>query len=212
MKIVSLIPARGGSKEIPNKNIINVNGKPLLSYSIDASLNSKVDETWVSSDSKEIGKVAEKYGARFITRDKELANDIIMPDATLVDFKYRVDFDIMVFIQPTSPMIKSEYINQGIDKLLSENLHSVFSVTKEHWLPRWNERVEPIEWEIDNRPRRQDKEASYIENGMFYITRKNILTQNKLRYGGKMGFIEIPLYDSFQVDSEEDLELVRKII
>ncbi len=212
MKIVSLIPARGGSKEIPNKNIINVNGKPLLSYSIDASLNSKVDETWVSSDSKEIGKVAEKYGARFITRDKELANDIIMPDATLVDFKYRVDFDIMVFIQPTSPMIKSEYINQGIDKLLSENLHSVFSVTKEHWLPRWNERVEPIEWEIDNRPRRQDKEASYIENGMFYITRKNILTQNKLRYGGKMGFIEIPLYDSFQVDSQEDLELIRKII
>ena len=212
MKIVSLIPARGGSKEIPNKNIINVNGKPLLSYSIDASLNSRVDETWVSSDSKEIGKVAEKYGARFITRDKELANDIIMPDATLVDFKYRVDFDIMVFIQPTSPMIKSEYINQGIDKLLSENLHSVFSVTKEHWLPRWNERVEPIEWEIDNRPRRQDKEASYIENGMFYITRKNILTQNKLRYGGKMGFIEIPLYDSFQVDSQEDLELIRKII
>ena len=212
MKIVSLIPARGGSKEIPNKNIINVNGKPLLSYSIDASLNSKVDETWVSSDSKEVGKVAEKYGARFITRDKELANDIIMPDATLVDFKYRVDFDIMVFIQPTSPMIKSEYINQGIDKLLSENLHSVFSVTKEHWLPRWNERVEPIEWEINNRPRRQDKEASYIENGMFYITRKNILTQNKLRYGGKMGFIEIPLYDSFQVDSQEDLELIRKII
>jgi len=212
VKIVSLIPARGGSKEIPNKNIINVNGKPLLSYSIDASLNSKVDETWVSSDSKEVGKVAEKYGARFITRDKELANDIIMPDATLVDFKYHVDFDIMVFIQPTSPMIKSEYINQGIDKLLSENLHSVFSVTKEHWLPRWNERVEPIEWEIDNRPRRQDKEASYIENGMFYITRKNILTQNKLRYGGKMGFIEIPLYDSFQVDSQEDLELIRKII
>jgi N-acylneuraminate cytidylyltransferase len=109
-------------------------------------------------------------------------------------------------------MIKSEYINQGIDKLLSENLHSVFSVTKEHWLPRWNERVEPIEWEIDKRPRRQDKEASYIENGMFYITRKNILTQNKLRYGGKMGFIEIPLYDSFQVDSQEDLELIRKII
>jgi len=212
VKIVSLIPARGGSKEIPNKNIIDVNGKPLLSYSIDASLHSKVDETWVSSDSNEIGKVAEKYGARFITRDKELANDIIMPDATLVDFKYRVDFDVLVFIQPTSPMIKSEYINQGIDKLLSENLHSVFSVTKEHWLPRWNERVEPIEWEIDNRPRRQDKETSYIENGMFYITRKNILTQNKLRYGGKMGFIEIPLHDSFQVDSEEDLELVRKIL
>ena len=212
MKIVSIIPARGGSKEIPNKNIIDVNGKPLLSYSIEASLNSKVDETWVSSDSKDIGKVAMDCGARFITRDKKLADDIIMPDATLYDFKYRVDFDVLVFIQPTSPMIKSEYINQGIDKLISEELDSVFSVTKEHWLPRSNEKVEPIDWSIDNRPRRQDKEPSYIENGMLYITRKETLTQNKLRYGGKMGFIEIPLYDSFQVDSEEDLELVRKII
>ena len=212
MKIVSIIPARGGSKEIPNKNIIDVNGKPLLSYSIEASLNSKVDETWVSSDSKDIGKVAIDCGARFITRDKKLADDIIMPDATLYDFKYRVDFDVLVFIQPTSPMIKSEYINQGIDKLISEELDSVFSVKKEHWLPRWNEKVEPIDWSIDNRPRRQDKEPSYIENGMLYITRKETLTQNKLRYGGKMGFIEIPLYDSFQVDSEEDLELVRKII
>ena len=119
MKIVSIIPARGGSKEIPNKNIIDVNGKPLLSYSIEASLNSKVDETWVSSDSKDIGKVAMDCGARFITRDKKLADDIIMPDATLYDFKYRVDFDVLVFIQPTSPMIKSEYINQGIDKLIS---------------------------------------------------------------------------------------------
>ena len=118
----------------------------------------------------------------------------------------------MVFIQPTSPMIKSEYINQGIDKLISEELDSVFSVTKEHWLPRWNEKVETIDWSIDNRPRRQDKEPRYIENGMLYITRKETLTQNKLRYGGKMGFIEIPLYDSFQVDSEEDLELVKKII
>ncbi len=212
MKIVSIIPARGGSKEIPNKNIIDVNGKPLLSYSIEASLNSKVDETWVSSDSKDIGKVAMDCGARFITRDKKLADDIIMPDATLYDFKYRVDFDVLVFIQPTSPMIKSEYINRGINKLISEELDSVFSVTKEHWLPRWNEKVEPIDWSIDNRPRRQDKEPSYIENGMLYITRKETLTQNKLRYGGKMGFIEIPLYDSFQVDSEEDLELVRKII
>ena len=212
MKIVSLIPARGGSKEIPNKNIIDINGIPLLSYSIEASLNSKVDETWVSSDSKEIGNVAMECGARFVTRDKKLADDIIMPDATLIDFSTKYRFDVLVFIQPTSPMIKSEYINQGIDKLISEELDSVFSVTKEHWLPRWNERVEPIDWSIDNRPRRQDKEPSYIENGMFYITHKNILTQNKLRYGGKMGFIEIPLYDSFQVDGEEDLELVRKII
>ena len=59
-------------------------------------------------------------------------------------------FDVLVFIQPTSPMIKSEYINQGIDKLISEELDSVFSVTKEHWLPRWNEKVEPIDWSIDN--------------------------------------------------------------
>jgi N-acylneuraminate cytidylyltransferase len=89
---------------------------------------------------------------------------------------------------------------------------SIFTATKEHWLPRWNKNVEPVDWNIHNRPRRQDKSELYVENGMFYITKRENLLRSKLRYSGKMGVVEIPLKDSFQVDNENDLELIRKII
>jgi CMP-N,N'-diacetyllegionaminic acid synthase len=212
MKIVSLITARGGSKGIPNKNIIDVNGKPLISYSISASLGSNVDETWVSTDSDKIKMVSEECGAKVIDRPKHLADDISMPDDSLLHFAKHNDFDILVFIQPTSPMIKSQYINDGIDMIKSGKYNSVFTVTKEHWIPRWDKDIEPMDWNIYERPRRQDKLESYIENGMFYITKRKHLLASKLRYSGIIGVVEIPLMDSFQVDSEEDLELIRKII
>tara|TARA_B100000287_G_C20434276_1_gene702859 strand:+ start:204 stop:836 length:633 start_codon:yes stop_codon:yes gene_type:complete len=210
VKIVSLITARGGSKGIPNKNIIDINGKPLIQYSIQASLNSKVDETWVSTDSIEIARVARKCGARIIKRNPELANDTIMPDATLVDFANKQDFDMMVFIQPTSPLIKKKYINTGID--LMDKYDSVFTVTEEHWLPRWNTKGKPINWDINNRPRRQDMDSTYVENGMMYISTKKDLLKYKLRYSGKVGYVKIPLCDSFQLDSYEDLYLLRRLL
>tara|TARA_B100001750_G_C15499596_1_gene596302 strand:+ start:283 stop:921 length:639 start_codon:yes stop_codon:yes gene_type:complete len=212
MKILSLITARGGSKEIPKKNLIKIKGKPLIYYSINASLKSKVSQTWVSSDSDEILSVASSFGAKTIDRDISLSNDKVMTDPTLVDFAHRVKFDYLVFIQPTSPLIKPEYINKGLDLIINNNLDSVFSVTKEHWLPRWNNKVEPIDWNIFNRPRRQDKNSIFVENGMFYITSVKNLLKNKLRYGGKMEFVEIPLKDSFQLDTNEDLELLNKLL
>jgi len=115
-------------------------------------------------------------------------------------------------IQPTSPLIKSEYINEGIDMMLSEKYDSVFSVHEDHWFPRWDTDVNPIDWDINERPRRQDKPKTYIENGMFYITTKENLQKTRLRYGGKMGFVNIPIYDSFQVDSYEDLDLVGRLL
>ena len=212
MKIVSVITARGGSKGIPRKNMLDLNGKHLVYYSIRASLDSNVDETWVSSDDNEILKVSMNYGANLIRRPDELSGDVIMPDEALLHFSQKVDFDILVFIQPTSPMIKSKYIDKGIDMIKSGKYDSVFTATKEHWLPKWDKNVEPVDWDIHNRPRRQDKSELYVENGMFYITKRENLLKNKLRYSGKMGVVEIPLKDSFQVDSEDDLELIRKII
>ena len=212
MKVISLITARGGSTEIPLKNIIDIKGKPLISYSILASLSSNVDETWVSTDSKKIAQVSIKYGAKVSNRPAHLADNIIMPDPTLVHFSEKNIFDIMVFIQPTSPFIKPEYINYGIEKMKKGNYDSMVTVTKEHWLPRWDENVEPIGWDINYRPRRQDKPATYAENGMFYITTKKMLKKTSLRYGGKIGFIKIPLRDSFQIDSKEDLDLIRELM
>ena len=212
MNIVSLITARGGSKGLPYKNIKHINGKPLVSYSITESLKSNVDETWVSTEDNKIKEVSLLYGAQVIDRPKHLADDIIMPDDSIIHFAECVDFDYVVFIQPTSPLIKSKYIDIGIEMIKSGEYDSVFTVTKEHWLPRWNKDVETVDWDIYKRPRRQDKPELYVENGMFYITKKENLLSSKLRYSGKMGMVVIPVIDSFQVDNEEDLELIRKII
>jgi len=212
MKIVSVITARGGSKGIPKKNIVDLNGKPLLYYSMNASLNSNVNKTFVSTDDIDISNIALKYGVSIIDRPKELSGDLVMPDKALLHFSKIVDFDVLVFIQPTSPLIKSEYINNGIKMIKSGKYDSVFTVTKEHWLPKWTVDVNPVDWDIHNRPRRQDMGELYSENGMFYITTKECLLSNNLRYGGKMGIIDIPLKDSFQVDTLEDLELIRRLL
>ena len=89
---------------------------------------------------------------------------------------------------------------------------SIFTATKKHWSPKWTKDVEPIGWDIYNRPRRQDVDEYFEENGMFYITSKKKLLETKLRYSGKMGIVKIPLHDSLQIDSREDLELIEKII
>ena len=98
MKIISVITARGGSKGVHRKNITDVNGNPLIWYSIKASLESNVDETWVSTEDSEIKDISIKCGAKVIDRPSELADDIIMPDASLIHAAESIDFDVMVFI------------------------------------------------------------------------------------------------------------------
>ena len=216
MKIVSLITARGGSKGIPLKNLVDVNGKPLIYYSINASSQSSVDETWVTTDSKEIADVSKKHEAKVLMRPDQLANDIIMPDDSLIHFADNEDFDILVFIQPTSPMVKKEYIDGAINMLLTDGYDSIFTAHKYHWLPEWlcvANTCTSVGWDVNARPRRQDiGQNIYIENGMFYITTRESLLETKLRYGGRIGMFEIPLLDSFQVDTQEDLDLIRKLI
>lgn len=209
MKILSVILARGGSKGIPSKNIVDLNGKPLISYTIEASLQSNVDETWVSTDSSEIASVSSTYGASVIDRPSDISIDTSQSEEALLHFTDNHDFDIMVFIQPTSPLINSEDINKGLEMM--DEYDSVFSVTKEHWIPRWTMDVKPFEWEIDNRPMRQDKPETYIENGAFYITKRKNLLESKLRYSGKIGVVEMPFSRSFQIDIQEDLELIRSL-
>ena len=134
-KIVSVILARGGSKGIPQKNIVDINGQPLISYTIETSINSNVSKTWVSTDDDEIKSISLKYGAKVLDRPLKYATDISKSEDALLHFANNVDFDILVFIQPTSPLLKPKYINEGIKMI--DQYDSVFSVYKEHWLPRW---------------------------------------------------------------------------
>tara|TARA_Y100001972_G_scaffold91795_1_gene112383 strand:+ start:1817 stop:2455 length:639 start_codon:yes stop_codon:yes gene_type:complete len=209
-KIVSVITARGRSKEIPNKNIINVNGKPLIAYTIEASLNSNVNETWVSTDSTEIATISVGLGAKVILRPKELALDTSSSEEALLHFADNVKFDILVFIQPTSPLLNPLDINQGL--YMMDKYDSVFSACKEHWLPRWSVNTKPINWDPEFRPRRQDVDEQFVENGAFYITTKKRLLKSKLRYSGNIGVVEMPIQRSFQIDNINDLKLIKKLI
>ena len=209
MKIVSVILARGGSKGIPNKNIIDLNGKPLISYTIEASQKSNVNSTWVSTDCTKIKTISEKLNANVIDRPQEISGDLSKSEEALLHFAKQIDFDILVFIQPTSPLLKAEDINKGIELLLNDNdCNSVFSVYKQHWLPRWSLDMKPISWDVNNRPMRQEVNEEYIENGAFYITKKADLLNSKLRYSGKKNVVVMPYLRSFQIDTLDDLNLI----
>jgi|TARA_A100001388_G_C28772454_1_gene504809 CMP-N-acetylneuraminic acid synthetase len=212
MKIVSVILARGGSKEIPSKNIINVKGKPLIYYTIKASQESNVQETWVSTDCAKIKKVAQKFNANVLDRPKIISQDFSKSEEALIHFSEKIEFDVLVFIQPTSPLLKSKDINKGIRLILDEGYNSVFSVYKQHWIPRWTLDIKPINWKTNNRPMRQEVNEEYVENGAFYITTKTSLLKSQLRYSGKKNIVVMPLSRSFQIDTLEDLKLIQGLL
>jgi CMP-N,N'-diacetyllegionaminic acid synthase len=210
LKTVAIILARGGSKEVPRKNIRPLAGKPLIAYTIEAAKKAEIDQVWVSTDCQEIKSISIKSGAFVIDRPPELAQDHSPSEDALLHFAENVNFETMVFIQPTSPLLSHVFINKGLS-LMSE-YDSVFSAYKEHWLPRWSMENEPINFIYGKRPRRQDKKEVYVENGAFYITKKGNLLSSRDRTSGNIGIVEMPFYDSFQIDTMDDFTLMEKLL
>ena len=208
LKSITLIPARGGSKGIPGKSIVDVAGKPLLAYSIDASLDSGVTETWVSTDDDRIAEIARGYGANVINRPDEISTDDATSESALLHFVNEIEeFDILVFLQATCPFVKKEDINKAI-RLIGE-YDSVISVSKfDQFLWVGSEAM----YDINNRKRRQNREQMYVETGSIFVTTRKRLIQNNNRISGKVGFVEVPKWRSIDIDTYDDLELVRKIM
>ena len=208
MKAVTLIPARGGSKGVPKKNIIDLCGKPLLAYSIEASLSSSVSETWVSTDDPEIAEISIKHGAKVINRPSNISDDNSSSEEALIHFTNEHDnYDILVFLQATCPFVNNSDINRGLD--LMDKYDSVISVSKfDQFL--WNG-PKPM-YDIQKRNRRQDREQMYVETGSMFITSKKNLLKNKNRISGKVGFVEVPKWRSVDIDTTDDLEFARKIM
>ena len=210
MKTVAIILARGGSKGVPHKNIRDIAGKPLISYSIETALDSFVDSVWVSTDCPNIGHVSEMFGASVLERPRELSTDESTSESALLHFSQHVDFDKMVFIQPTSPLLQPHHINGGLE--LSNQYDSVFSVYKELFLPRWSLDLNPVNFDNYNRDRRQDREDNYVENGAFYITTKTILQNTGVRVSGNIGVYEMSPFESFQIDTVEDFVFIERLM
>lgn len=206
-KVVSVIPARGGSKSIPRKNLIDLCGKPLIQYSIDASLCSDVDQTWVSSDDAEILSVAKRLGARTIKRPDEFATDEASSESALLHFAQNVDFDYLVFIQATSPLINYKDINKGLELL--QTYDSIVSVIENNHFS-WTNGMP--DYDLRNRPRRQDRGTQYLETGAFYITSRASLLTSRVRASGEIGFVKTSRLSSLEIDEKQDLDEVRLLV
>jgi len=212
LKIVSLTLARGGSKGVSRKNVCPVAGRPLLYYVLNAAKQSKITESWVSTEDDEISKVAISNGAYVIKRPVNMAKDTSKCEEALLHFAKNVDFDMLVYIQTTSPLVTKEDINKGIAMMQTGYYDSVFSVCKEHWIPRWTLDVKPIDWNTKHRPRRQTIEPKYVENGAFYITTRKNLLDSGLRYSGNIGVVEMPFSRSLQVDTMDELKVIEALL
>lgn len=221
MKICCFIPARGGSKGIVKKNIIDFLGKPLLAHSIEHALHSKHDiDVYVSSDCDEILSTAKKYGAKIIKRPLELSSDICSSESALLHAIETVEkneeFEICLFLQATSPLRESLDIDNVIDKLINENLDSVFSgsILEDFLIWELDEagNLNGVNFDFKNRKRRQDnKNVQFVENGSIYAFRKESFKKSKNRIHGKFSIALMENWKNFEIDSIEDYELCKII-
>ena len=202
-----LIPARGGSQRILHKNIVLVEGKPLIQYSIEEALK-VTSEVYVSTDCKKIAEISRDLNAKVINRPSDLATSFSDVKHTVRHFLENVGkkYSFLIFIQPTSPLLKASYILEGIEKL--DRFDSIISVCEEREF-YWNKNGIPINYNIGQKPRTQDMEPLFRENGAFYITTTEKFLETNELTNGKVGFVAMPQQDSIDIDTNEDLNLLK---
>jgi len=215
MKIVCLIPARGGSKGIPKKNIIDFGGKPLVAHSVEQALGSKyIDFVYVSSDNEEILEVGSKYGAIPLVRSPELSDDYATLEALVINFLTIVqDADIIVMLQPTSPLRTSQDIDNAIDVFFNQGVDSLFSAVGLEdffiWERNDSGKLRSVNYDFENRRRRQDIRGQFVENGSIYVFKPSVVLEYNNRLGGKIGYYLMDKWKIHEIDTEEDLEICK---
>jgi len=210
-KILVVIPARGGSKGIPRKNIRLLNNKPLISYSIDIAKSSEyVDDVVVTTDDSEIALLSEKFGASVIRRSEELAGDEVPLDPVVYDAMIQKEkqafdeYDIVITLQPTSPLLKTSTLDSAIEKFEDFAVDSVLSVVDDRHLS-WgydesNNRYFPNYIERKNR---QYLPKDFRETGAILATRRSFVHKDS-RLGTNLDLIEVSRQESVDIDNYED--------
>lgn len=222
LKYLAIIPARGGSKGILGKNLKEVNGKPLIAWSIEHALSSpEIQQVIVSTDNEEIARVSEDYGAEVpFIRPIDLAQDATPTEPVLIhalDFyeKQGYFFDAVILLQPTSPFRKQSTLSKAIKEFENSNSDSLLSVCENHHF-FWKNKAKPEAlYDFQKRPRRQDIsefDRWYRENGSIYITRAHILRKNNNRLGGKISMFVMTEEESWEVDSQADLKIASALM
>ena len=218
-KITAFIPARGGSRGMPRKNIKEFAGKPLVVHSIEYALNcSQIDEVVVSTNDDKIAKIARKTGARTVKRPSELSTDKATTESAIHHFfnKFNKNPDIIVLLQPTSPYRPKGSLEKAITHFTENGFDSLLSITPTHrfyWRVK-EDQTAFAEYNYLNRPRRQDMKLDdirYVENGSLYIFTRKHFDKTGNRLGGKIGYVEWPEEYSLEIDTPLDFNMVEKI-
>lgn len=216
---VAFIPVRGGSKSIPLKNIQQMNGKPLVYWGIKAANEcDAIDKIYVSTDSLEIKKVVENINfekVMVIGRSEETADDTASTESAMLEFAAQYDFENIVLIQATSPLLKVDDLRRGFQTFESKGTDSVLSVVRQKrfiWKEMENETVKAINYNIFNRPRRQEFSGYLVENGAFYITSREALLRSKNRISGCIKAVEMNEETYFEIDESKDWIIVEQLM
>lgn len=184
---LAIIPARGGSKRLPRKNVLDLNGKPLMAHTIEAGLKSKyIDKVIVSSDDEEILNISQKYGALTIKRPDRLASDTATTfDAIKHAIENTNEHDYIVLLQPTSPLRDENHIDEAIELLEAKGADAVVSVCEMDHSPLWSNTLPEdanmsmfLRDEVLNK-RSQDLEKYYRLNGAIYICKTEKLLEEE---------------------------------
>lgn len=218
MAVVAFIPVRGGSKSIPLKNIKPFCGKPLVYWNIKALEDtSEVDTIIVATDSEEIELAVNSFGftkVKIYRRSPENASDTSSTESVMLEYLEKEQLandDHFMLVQATSPLTRAEdfstalqqYLNSDIDSLLSGVRYKRFF---------WNNDGTPKNYDYKNRPRRQDFEGEFMENGAFYINKVSNVLRDKNRLSGKVALYEMPEFTAFEIDEPDDWVIAEQLM
>lgn len=215
MKILCIIPARGGSKGIPKKNLIDFCGKPLLQWTIEQAKDSKlISSILVSSNNKEILELAMKCSTGWVVRPERISNDVATSEAALehaINIFAGYKPDLIVFLQATSPLRTSQDIDNAINELIKNDYDSLFSACEIEdfliWEKYMDGQLHSVNYDYKSRQRRQEIEKKYVENGSIYVFKPEILLKHNNRLGGKIGMYIMDKWKMHEIDDYESLEL-----
>ncbi len=221
LKVLAIIPARGGSKRLLNKNLWPVAGQPLLVHSLRQARDSaQVNVVCVTTDDEQIAAVARAQGAEVIRRPDALASDTATSESAILhaldDRRARgiADPDIVVFLQCTSPVRRVDDIDRAIEQFVAEDADTMFSACRgAHFI--WALRdgqMESITYDYRSRQRSQDFEPQYHENGSMFLFRPDFFRAHNNRLGGKIAVFEMDYWSSFDIDTQRHAELVDWIL
>lgn len=223
---VAFIPVRGGSKSIPLKNIKPISGKPLVYWTVKAACSCKyIDKIYVATDSDIIRETVESFKIGIeaelfskvivIDRSAKSASDTASTEFAMLEFASNYEFDNIVLIQATSPLLVSDDLNRGFEAFNEEGTDSVLSVVRQkrfHWAKDKNGFFHPTNYDVFKRPRRQEFDGYLVENGAFYISSKTDLIKSQNRVSGNIKAVEMDEDTFFEIDEPSDWVVIEALM